>query len=265
LIYEVSIQRPNYSIKVWILQALLSIDNDNDGFMVFFHSLCVLCDSPTATTLALCQACLAELPYNQAACPNCAETLFWDEYAKQALPCQHCQQQPPLCAKTHAPFRYDAAIRYLIIELKFNKRLVYAHLLGTLLANDIQQYYSPSSLPDFLLPIPLHSQRLRQRGFNQAMEICRVLSKRLHIPILSKHIRKAHSTIPQAELSAQQRQNNLTHSFQLKHSLPNACIAIVDDVITTGATIHEVAQLLQNSGLKQPIYAWACAKTSVKG
>jgi len=181
------------------------------------------------------------------------------------VPCQHCQQYPSLYTKIHAPFLYDAAIRYLIIELKFNKQLLYAHLLATLLANDIQQHWAQSDLPDFLLPIPLHPHRLRKRGFNQAMEICRVLSKKLHIPILSQQISKVHSTIPQAELSAQQRQDNLKHSFQLKHRLANARFAIVDDVITTGATINEVAQLLQNSGLNQPIYAWACAKTQVKG
>jgi ComF family protein len=232
--------------------------------MQLFYSLCVLCDSPTETKLVLCQACLAELPYNQSACPYCAEPLLLEQ-KNSFIPCQSCQQHPPICAKAHAPFLYDTAIRYLIIELKFNKQLLYAHLLGELLANDIQQHFSSSTLPNFLLPIPLHPQRLRKRGFNQAMEICRVLSKRLHIPILSKQLSKVHSTIPQAELSAQQRQNNLKHSFQLKHTLPNARIAIVDDVITTGATINEVAQLLRNSGLKQPIYAWACAKTPAKG
>ena len=136
-------------------------------------------------------------------------------------------------------------------------------MLGTLLAREIQQHYSPTALPDFLLPIPLHPQRLRTRGFNQAMEISRVVSKQLHIPILCQHLRKRQSTIPQASLSAKQRQYNLQHSFQLKHKLPNARIAIVDDVITTGATINEVAQLLQDAGLKQPLYAWACARTSM--
>ena len=233
--------------------------------MKLFDSLCVLCDSPTKTRFSLCQACLAELPYTPAAYPCCAEPLEGKEPQNPSLPCQQCQKKAPILARIHAPFQYDAAIRYLIIELKFNKRLLFAHLLGTLLADTIQQHYSAATLPDFLLPIPLHPHRLRKRGFNQAMEICRVLSKRLQIPILSKPIRKARSTLPQASLSAQQRQDNLKDSFQLKHPLPNACIALVDDVITTGTTINEVAQLLRDSGLKQPIYAWACAKTVAKG
>ena len=232
--------------------------------MHLLGSLCVICDTPTKTAFMLCKHCIAELPCNQPACLQCAEILTPEEKITSGNICQKCLQSPPICTKTSVPFLYNDAIRYLIIELKFNKKLIYSHLLGTLLTQYIQQHYTTSALPDFLLPIPLHDQRLRKRGFNQAVEICRVLSKNLNIPILRQYITKTKSTIPQAQLSAQQRQLNLKHSFQLKQPVPNARIAIVDDVITTGATIHEVAKLLQNSGLNQPLYAWACAKTPIK-
>jgi ComF family protein len=227
------------------------------------HSLCVICDSPTDSTFPLCQYCIAELPYNHPACPQCALAVETLAVSHLCGLCEQCQQQPPIYQATIAPFHYKTSIRYLVIGLKFNKQLLYAHMLGTLLAKYIQNHYSATDLPDFLLPVPLHTRRLRARGFNQAVEICRVLSKRLAIPILLQSIKKAHATLPQSELSAQQRQSNLQHSFQLLTAPPKeARIAIVDDVITTGATMHEIAQLLHTANIDS-VYAWACARTSI--
>jgi ComF family protein len=227
-------------------------------------SLCVLCDTPTASAFSLCHACILELPYNHYACPQCGVSIESASSETEAIAtslCENCQIAPPLYNETLSPFIYTAAIRYLIIGLKFNKQLLYAHLLGTLLADAVQDHYSSQDLPEFLLPVPLHTHRVRRRGFNQSVEISRVVSQRLQIPMLSRHLIKIHATAPQAELSAQQRQENLRHSFQISTKIPNARIAIIDDVITTGSTMNEVAQIVQKSGMKSPIYAWSCART----
>jgi ComF family protein len=228
-------------------------------------SLCVLCDTPTDSAFSLCHACILELPYNHYACPHCGRGLSIDSTdeseAIAASICENCQIAPPLYNETVSPFIYTAAIRYLIIGLKFNKQLLYAHLLGTLLADAVQDHYSPHDLPEFLLPVPLHKNRVRRRGFNQSVEISRIVSQRLQIPILSKHLIKTHATAPQAELSAQQRQKNLRHSFQINDKIPNARIAIIDDVITTGSTMNEVTRIVQKTGIKSSIYAWSCART----
>ena len=213
------------------------------------QSVCVLCHSPSYSRLALCADCIKELPTY----PQCRFT-------------QSSGDSLDIYTHTLAPFRYEGSMRYLIIGLKFNKQLLYAHILGTLLADHIQQYYSINNndLPDFLLPVPSHRSRLYSRGFNQAVEICRVLSKRLAIPILLQLVKKRHATQPQSTLSAQQRRFNLQHSFQLAATPPkDVRIAIVDDVITTGATLHEIAQLLHTTENTNTLYAWACAKTPI--
>lgn len=235
----------------------------------FPTSLCVLCDTPTASAFSLCHACILELPYNHHACPQCGLGLSIEEEelasskieAIATSVCENCQIAPPIYNETLSPFIYTAAIRYLIIGLKFNKQLLYAHLLGTLLADAVQDHYSLQDLPEFLLPVPLHKNRVRRRGFNQSVEISRIVSQRLQIPILSRHLIKTHATAPQAELSAQQRQENLRQSFQIRDKIPNARIAIIDDVITTGSTMNEVTQIVRKSGIKKSIYAWSCART----
>ena len=221
--------------------------------MTLFTSLCLICDTKnTSSKLPLCDDCLHELPHNLHACQQCGLTI---EDTKSSL-CGKCQTKPPAYDKTITPYVYDTAIKHLIVELKFKKKLINAHLLGKLLA----QVAETEKSPDFLLPVPLHRKRLRKRGFNQAMELCRVLSKELSIPVLTNVIEKTKETVPQSDLSAKQRKTNLQSSFKLHRKPPIGSIAIIDDVITTGTTINEIAKLLKKSGVKQ-VQAWACART----
>lgn len=221
--------------------------------MKLFTSLCLICDAnTTSSTLPLCNDCLHELPANLHTCEQCGLTLENTNSSR----CGKCQTAPPAYDKTITPYVYNHAIKHLIIELKFKKKLINAYLLGKLLA----QAAHKNTLPDFLLPVPLHKSRLRKRGFNQAMELCHVLSKELSIPILSQLITKTKATTPQSDLSAEQRKQNLHASFRLVKSPPTGSIAIIDDVITTGTTVNEITKLLKNSGTTQ-VQAWACART----
>ena len=220
--------------------------------MTLFTSLCLICDTQNSSSaLPICNKCLHELPRNIKVCQQCGLPIE----NSAATICGKCQSKPPVYDKTITPFIYDNAIKHLIIELKFKKKLINAHLLGKLLVKAV----SNETLPDFLLPVPLHKKRLRQRGFNQTMELCRVLSKELSIPILTGIVEKTKETIPQSELSAKQRKQNLRNSFKVIGSIPAAHIAIIDDVITTGTTITEIAKLLKKSNSTN-IQAWACAR-----
>ena len=222
--------------------------------MTLLTSLCLLCDSNLESSLSLCGECLHELPQNHNACPQCGLSL-----EQPLLPvCGRCQTQAPIITKTITPFTYEYAIKHLITELKFKKKLINAQLLGKLLADHINEQNFP--LPDFLLPVPLHKKRLRNRGFNQAMELCRVLSEELNIPILTNSIKKTKETTAQAMLTAKQRKSNLRNNFTLNKKIPSVSIAIVDDVITTGTTVNELAKLLKKAGASQ-LQAWACART----
>lgn len=115
------------------------------------------------------------------------------------------------------------------------------------------------SIPEAILPIPLHPTRLKKRGFNQALELAKPLAKKLDIPLLNNAVLRQKYTQPQTELHAQERNENLTNAFQLATHLPYKHIALFDDVITTGATCSSLAQTLQQAGI-ETIEAWSCAR-----
>ena len=151
----------------------------------------------------------------------------------------------------------------MILKLKFNHALLHAHILGHLLAKKIRvEWYINKPLPNRIIPVPLHPIRLKERGFNQAVEIARPIAKHLKLP-LNYHIgqRMKHTTA-QAVLPARQRQKNMKNAFVVTHDLSNQHIAIIDDVITTGRTIREFASALKSAGA-QRIDVWCCARPSI--
>jgi ComF family protein len=106
-------------------------------------------------------------------------------------------------------------------------------------------------LPDCLLPVPLHSSRLRQRGFNQSIEIARVIAKRLQIPIVHDAVIRRRSTESQTGLTAKQRQKNIRGAFDVVGDLAGKHVLIIDDVVTTGSTVNELAKVLKRKGVKR--------------
>ena len=220
-----------------------------------FTTLCLICDGISLKHLPICQACLDELPKNLHPCQQCGVKIE----TKTLKICGKCQHTPPQYDTTIAPYYYEHAIKHLIIELKFYKKLHNVNLLGKLLA----QHITKQQLPEYLIPIPIHRKRLSKRGFNQSMELCRVLSKELDIPILPNAILKKKITKAQASLTAKQRKQNLKNSFAINQDIKAQHIAIIDDVMTTGTTMNEMARLLKKAGIKQ-IEAWVCARTHKK-
>lgn len=190
---------------------------------------CLLCDAPAAAVANLC--------------PGCARDLT-------PLP-QH--EQSRIVA-----FDYRMPVSSLIQRMKFDACLPAARTLGTLLADAIAG--ADPLLPDAILPVPLHAHRLRQRGFNQALELARPVSRRLDRPLLIRACTRTRATRPQTLLEGlAERRRNLAGAFHIERPLDDfACVAIVDDVVTTGATVQELARALRCAGVKR-VLVWACA------
>jgi ComF family protein len=184
---------------------------------------------------------MAELPILPQSCPRCATILPMPLTAN--LRCGECLKHPPAFDTTYALFSYETPITKLIMELKFHQKLVNAELLGKLMANALtERWYYNKPKPDVIIPIPLHPIRLQERGFNQALEIARPISKALHIPIDILSCQRIKHTEAQAQLLAENRGQNMKNSFRINATLKGKHIAVVDDVITTGHT--------ENSGSK---------------
>lgn len=213
---------------------------------------CLLCDAPGSAGRDLCPACLEELPHNPLACPLCALPLA----VQEAGVCGHClQQTAPLDGST-IPFRYAAPLDHLLLGLKFSQQLINARLLGALLADALQA--RGEELPDCIIPVPLHPARLRERGYNQALELARPVAERLGVPLREGLVVRVKSTAAQSTLERQERKKNIRGAFALRGDLPDH-IAILDDVVTTGSTVNELARVLRRGGAKR-VVVWACAR-----
>ena len=159
-----------------------------------YPSRCLLCDAPGEGGRDLCSACLAELPHNPVACQLCALPLAVHE----AGICGNCLKHRPPLDGSIIPFRYAPPLDHLLLGLKFSQRLVNARLLGELMADAIEA--RPDERPDCILPVPLHNGRLRERGYNQALELARPIASRLGIPLENYLAVRATATAAQSSL-----------------------------------------------------------------
>jgi ComF family protein len=217
---------------------------------------CVLCGAPGTCGLDLCLGCLADLPHNSHACSRCADPLPWDPQVTRV--CGSCQRQPPPQDASHVPFLYQDAMPSLVVGAKFHGRLNLARLLGLCLARYLCQ--ESISRPDIIIPVPLHSQRMRERGYNQALEIARTLSQELAIPVDTRVCVRMRATQPQVGLEREERRHNVRGAFGIIGPVTARHVAILDDVITTGGTTGEVARVLRLAGAAR-IDLWAVART----
>ena len=172
--------------------------------------------------------------------------------------CGHCQQRPPAFDQCIAPFLYAPPMDQLISSLKYEQRLACARLLGELLADHLQAVQAPR--PDAIAPVPLNAERVRERGFNQALEIGRVVGRQLGIPLLPRYIRRMRNTASQAGLDRAERRKNVRRAFEVCRVSGNPHVAILDDVVTTGSTAGEIARTLKAAGIAE-VSVWAVART----
>jgi ComF family protein len=198
---------------------------------------CFLCAAPSGQSL-VCPSCVAGLPRLAAErCPLCALP------TPAANICGACLKQAPHYDATLAAFRYEFPLDRLIQSLKYAHRLASADFLGKALA----QLAAPLH-PDLIVPVPLSAARLAQRGFNQALELARPLARALGAPLEISRIRRCRDTTPQASLPWKERKSNIRHAFECEIDLSGKTVLLVDDVMTTGATLDELARMLKTRG-----------------
>ena len=212
---------------------------------------CLLCGAAGAAGIDLCADCAAELPRNRSCCSRCALPL-----ATPAELCGQCQRRAPPWDAAWAPFRYGWPLDRLESRFKFGRDLAAGRVLSSLW----QREPSPLELPSLLITVPLHRSRLRQRGYNQALELARPLARALGVPLRHDALQRSRPTEAQTELDAVDRRRNVRGAFVLRAGLaPPAHVAILDDVMTTGATLAECASVLKRAGVPR-VDVWALAR-----
>lgn len=221
-------------------------------FHLFLPNDCLLCHLHFAPN-GLCKVCEEELPWQKNACPCCAEPL------DVSFLCGHCLASPPAFDLAIAPLRYESAMRFLVTQLKFHEKLCCANLFAHFILKHLSMLENFHQ-PDLLLPVPLHAKRIQERGFNQALEIAKPLAKALRIPLARNLLIKKISTLPQVGQSYKLRKKNLKNVFALRKTVEGKHIGVVDDVMTTGATVNEIAKLLKANGAVR-VTVFAVART----
>lgn len=197
---------------------------------------CLLCGAHAAA--ALCPGCRADLPVLGASgCPVCALPL-----AVPAPACGSCLNVPPAFDATHAALRYTYPVDHLVHSLKFGHRLASADFFAAMLLA------GPPPDGEVIVPVPLSPQRLRERGFNQAIEIARPLARALHLPLLLDSVVRVRETLPQSSLPWSERHRNLRHAFECGTDFSGKSVIVVDDVMTSGATLASLARVLKDHG-----------------
>lgn len=223
---------------------------------------CLLCDEPSDTQFPLCLACELELPWQGHRCECCALPL-----PMPGQRCADCLKRPPAFTRVEAPWLYEFPVDTLITRFKHQARWPLGRLLGELLVRDLSQHYEQGlPRPDLLLPVPMARQRFAQRGFNQASMLARWLSHGLQLPCDEQLLLRTRHTAAQQGLDAAERSRNLRQAFALTaaENMVGKHLALVDDVLTTGATAQQLASLLLKAGARR-IDVYCLARTPKLG
>lgn len=216
--------------------------------------VCRLCGGPGLEDMDLCAECLADFPFNTCCCARCGLPL-----AVPLAACGRCQRKPPAWQRAWAPFRYEWPLAALETRFKFGADLTAGQLLATAWA----RLPMPLEPPAALIPVPLHRSRLRRRGYNQALELAKVLARHHHLPLLARALQRQRATEPQTALDARGRQRNLRGAFapgHLRGPWPEH-VALVDDVMTTGATLEACCRVLRGLGVPR-VDVWVLARAA---
>lgn len=219
---------------------------------------CIACGDPGQLPhLDLCAGCEAELPINHPACGRCGVRLAGDA---GAWVCGLCLRRPPYFDSAHCAYGYEFPIDNFVRTLKYGQTLAHAQVLGILLARQLKQR-GEERWPECFVPVPLSLERFRSRGYNQAIEIGRYVERSLGVSMRTDAVARVRHTAEQAGLPRRTRRSNVRGAFALLHAKVPAHVAILDDVVTTGSTVNELARLLRRAGA-QRIEVWACARAS---
>jgi ComF family protein len=210
----------------------------------WFGGSCFLCRG--AATDLLCPPCHADLPrLAEPSCPRCALP------SPRGEVCGRCLGEAPAYDATIAALAYDFPADVLVHALKFRGELALAGLLGGMLSQKISRHEV-----DSVIPVPLSAARLRERGYNQSVEIARQFGAKLDLALCVRE----RDTPAQMDLPYAERKRNVRGAFRCARALSGERIAVVDDVMTTGATLNEVATVLKQAGAAR-VVNWVVART----
>ena len=216
---------------------------------LLFGGSCFLCKGKAAALL--CAACDADLPrLGPQHCPRCALA------SPAGALCGRCLAQQPAYDATHAALAYRFPADALVHSLKFHSELSLAPLLGQFIVEKV----STARRVDFLVPVPLSVNRMRERGFNQALEIARHVAGATGVRLAPELCERTRDTPAQIGLPMEERARNVRGAFRCPRLLEGAEIAVLDDVMTTGTTLDEIAAMMKRAGAAR-VENWVVAKT----
>ena len=225
--------------------------------------ICHICHTfiPNAGALHICPDCRDRLPpVKSPICPVCGIPFIG---AGNDHRCGACLTHPPGYDSARAPFLYEGPLRDLIHSFKYSQRTHLRYPLALLTLEGLGARFFSGCSSHLLVPVPLHRSRLRQRGFNQAVLLGRVLSKRLSVPMVPDALVRVRPTEPQISLSAAERRGNVKGAFAVKRrdDIAGKRILLLDDVMTTGSTLDECARELKKAGACE-VMALTIARTA---
>ena len=220
-----------------------------------FPSNCVLCGGPGDEGIDLCRGCAEDLPRNEPACSVCAEPLSGGSQI-----CGACLHDPPPFCTSLVPFRYAYPLDHVVRGLKYRNQLACGRVLGQLFARSVLERAEP--LPEAIVPVPLARRRYLERGYNQANELALAIRRATGVAVKSDVVIRQRETAEQAGLDRKARRRNVTGAFATIKPLLARHVAILDDVVTTGSTVRELAAVLREAGAEQ-IEVWAIARTEL--
>jgi ComF family protein len=226
---------------------------------LFRETRCMACNAvaPRGPEPILCDVCTELLaPYTGPRCPHCALPK-----EKEAAACGECPTKKPPWESLSFHGLYDGLLADLIKEFKYEGALGRSRFLQLLTAAAFKA--EEGKAPDMIVPIPLHEKRLRERGFNQSLELSRLLAKKLGIPICCEALARSRYTVAQAKLKGQERRENLKGVFVAREELVQGKrVLLVDDVMTTGTTLVEAGNAFRAVGA-QALDVLIAARTGV--
>ena len=206
-------------------------------------SICTLCNQFHKGSLAVCSFCMETLTPLGPCCQHCAYPLPQTDY----LVCGRCIKKPPHFDRAYIGYQYDEPLRGLLHQFKYRNGLYLSSFLSHLITQSFPNTHSNSPC---LIPIPMHPKKIKQRGFNQAAILAKLLAKQYKLACDYKSCQKITNTAAQATLNGEERQRNLHQSFKI-NQIPYSHVILIDDLLTTGSTANELARVLKKSGVQQ--------------
>lgn len=206
----------------------------------------------------ICENCHKKIAFNKSFCSFCAYPLLEDA---EDLICGNCLKNKPEFSKTISPLIYDGLIRDILLSAKFNGKYHYYERLIEHIYNDCEHLFEQIKSAEAIIPVPLSRKRLIERGYNQSAIIAKYLAKKFNKKLILSELIKIKETKPQSQLGEKERYSNIKNAFVLKKTINFSKIILVDDIITTSATVSEATKVLKKGGANEVYIFSLCRAT----